>query len=53
MNVAAPADGNERVPLLECVLTYWVMVGQSSNPITCALYRTFDGGLELRAGYGE
>ena len=49
----AQADRNEAAPLLECLLTYWVVVGQSNRPITCALYRTLDGGLELRAGHGE
>ena len=37
----------------ECVRTFWVMVGSSKVPITCALYRMVAGGLELRAGYGE
>jgi hypothetical protein len=38
---------------LECVRTFWVMVGSSKLPITCALYRMVAGGLELRVGYGE
>jgi hypothetical protein len=46
-------DRHEPAPLLECLQTYWVVVGQSNRPITCALYRTIDGGLELRAGHGE
>jgi len=49
----AQEDRNEPAPLLECLLTYWVVVGPSNRPITCALYRTIDGGLELRAGHGE
>ena len=49
----AQDDRNKLSPLLECLLTYWVVVGQSNRPITCALYRRIDGVLELRAGFGE
>ena len=37
---------------LECLRTFWVMVGSTNVPITCALYRT-PVGLEVRAGHGE
>ena len=49
----ARAAYDHRVDPLECVRTFWVMVGSSRIPITCALYRMVAGGLELRAGYGE
>lgn len=53
MATAAHAHRIEPPALLERVQVYWVMVGESNQPIVCALYRTFAGELELRAGHGE